>query len=333
MKLIIRTFIILLIAININELHCEATGSINLHGYIQTRFTTDFDQSNDFMIRRGKLWVDGNAPGLDNVTYKMQFVYRSFKDEAFMFQDAFADVHFDNFGYFRAGRFIPDFMLQRMQPDYEIPDIERSSVINGMIHSTKSMARQIGIQMTYQTKDVPVHFSLGAFNANLESPGKNKDVNLLYTTHLQYFLYKNDYALIEVGGSGSYRYANGITMSNIFNSNQIIVGNDYRWGFETQLNYKDFGFQSEYVQANINKEKAWGYYLNANYFITDKVQATIGDEKFADLIPTNDDSNWYKVGFNYYFTEKTKLMADFKTQFSSIKNNYLGELQFQVFFK
>ncbi|MGB9702366.1 MAG: porin [Candidatus Kapaibacteriota bacterium] len=333
MKLITRTFIILLIAININEIHCESTGSINLHGYIQTRFTTDFDQSNDFMIRRGKLWVDGIAPGLDNVTYKMQFIYRSFKDEAFMFQDAFADVHFDNFGCFRAGRFIPDFMLQRMQPDYEIPYIERAIVINSLVHSTKSMARQIGVQYTYQTKQSPLHFSLGAFNANLESPGKNKDVNLLYTTHLQYNLYKNDYTLIEVGGSGSYRYANGITMSNIFNSNQIIVGNDYRWGFETQLNYKDFGFQSEYVQANINKEKAWGYYANVDFYFTKSIQGTVEMEKYNDLIPTTNDNEWYGLGLNYYFTEKTKLMADFKTQFSSIKNNYLGELQFQVFFK
>lgn len=333
MKYIIRLLIIALIATNINELHSEATGSINLHGYIQTRFTTDFDQSNDFMIRRGKLWVDGNAPGLDNVTYKMQFVYRSFKDEAFMFQDAFADVHFDNFGYLRVGRFIPDFMLQRMQPDYEIPEMERASVISGLIHSPKSMARQIGLQLTYQTKDMPLHFSLGAFNANLESPGKNKDLDLLYTTHLQYNLYKNDDALIEVGGSASYRYANGITMSNIFNSNQIIVGNDYRWGFETQLNYKDFGFQSEYVQANINKDKAWGYYADIDLYLTKKIQATAGTEKFNDLMPTTDDNEWYGLGLNYYFTELTKLMADFKTQFSSVKNNYLGEIQFQVFFK
>jgi phosphate-selective porin len=332
-KLITRIFIILSIAININEIHCEAIGSINLHGYIQTRFTTDFDKTNDFMIRRAKLWVDGNAPGLDIVSYKIQAVYRSFADEAVMLQDALADVKFEGYGFIRAGRFVPDFMLQRMQPDYEIPDIERAGVISGLVHSTKSMARQIGVQYTYQNKQSPLHISFGAFNANLESPGKNKDLNLLYTSHAQINLFKNDDALIEIGASGSYRYANGITMNKIYNSNILVVGNDYRWGFETQLNYKDFSFQSEYVQANINKDKAWGYYADIDFYFTKAIQATVETEKYNDLIPTTNDNEWYGLGLNYYFTEKTKLMADFKTQFNSIKSNYIGELQFQVFFK
>ena len=303
-----------------------------LHGYIQSRFSTDFENTNDLMIRRAKLWVDGNAPGLDYISYKIQAVYRSFADEAVMLQDAFADVKFEGYGFIRAGRFVPDFMLQRMQPDYDISDIERAGVISGLVHSTKSMARQIGVQYTFQTKLSPVHISFGAFNANLESPGKNKDLNLLYTSHAQLNLFKSNDALIEIGASGSYRYANGITMNKIYNSNILVVGNDYRWGFETQLNYKSFGFQSEYIQANINKDRAWGYYADIDYYLTKNIQATVETEKYNDLIPTTNDNEWYGLGLNYYFTERTKLMADFRTQFSSIKNNYLGEIQFQVFF-
>jgi len=304
----------------------------NLHGYIQTRFTTDFDKTNDFMIRRAKLWVDGNAPGLENVSYKIQAVYRSFKDEAVMLQDAFADVKFNGFGSIRAGRFVPDFMLQRMQPDYEISDIERASVISGLVHSSKSMARQIGVQLTYQPTYLPIHFSFGVFNANLESPGKNKDLNLLYTSHAQLNLIKKEDALLEVGVSAAYRYANSIIMNTIYDATQPITGNDFRFGFEYQLNYKDFGFQSEYVQANINKDRAWGYYVSADYSFNEKIQVTAGMEKFSDLIESTNDNEWYSVGLIYYFTDKTKLMADFKTQFSSIKNNYLSEIQYQIFF-
>ena len=304
----------------------------NLHGYIQTRFTTDFDKTNDFMIRRAKLWVDGNAPGLENVSYKIQAVYRSFKDEAVMLQDAFADVKFNGFGSIRAGRFVPDFMLQRMQPDYEISDIERASVISGLVHSSKSMARQIGVQLTYQPTYLPIHFSFGVFNANLESPGKNKDLNLLYTSHAQLNLIKKEDALLEVGVSAAYRYANSIIMNTIYDATQPITGNDFRFGFEYQLNYKDFGFQSEYVQANINKDRAWGYYASADYSFNEKIQVTAGMEKFSDLIASTNDNEWYSVGLIYYFTDKTKLMADFKTQFSSIKKNYLSEIQYQIFF-
>ena len=303
-----------------------------LHGYIQTRFTTDFDKTNDFMIRRAKLWIDGNAPGLENVSYKIQAVYRSFKDEAVMLQDAFADVKFNGFGSLRAGRFVPDFMLQRMQPDYEISDIERAGVISGLVHSSKSMARQIGVQLTYQPNYLPVHFSFGAFNANLESPGKNLDRNLLYTSHAQLTIVKKEDVSLEVGCSAAYRSANSITMNTIYNANQLITGNDYRFGFEYQLNYKNIGFQTEYIQANINKDRAWGYYISADYELNANIQATAGIEKFSDLIPSTNDNEWYSVGLIYYFTDKTKLMADFKTQVSSIRNNYLSEIQYQIFF-
>ncbi len=306
--------------------------SPQLHGYIQTRFTTDFDNVNDFMIRRAKLWVDGKVPNIDNVSYKVQMVYRSIKDESLMLQDAFADIRLNDFSSLKVGRFVPDFMLQRMQPDYEISDIERASVISGLIHSSKSMARQIGVQLTYQPNYFPIHFSFGLFNANLESPGKNKDLNLLYTSHAQLNLIKKEDALLEAGISAAYRYANSITMNTIYDANELITGNDYRFGFECQLNYKNFGFQSEYVQANINKDRAWGYYASADYSFTEKIQATAGVEKFSDLITTTNDNAWYSVGLIYYFTGKTKLMADFKTQVSSPKNNYLSEIQYQIFF-
>ncbi|NWG29472.1 MAG: hypothetical protein HXY48_13180, partial [Ignavibacteriaceae bacterium] len=298
----------------------------NLHGYIQTRFTTDFDKTNDFMIRRAKLWVDGNAPGLENVSYKIQAVYRSFKDEAVMLQDAFAVVKFNGFGSLCVGRFVPDFMLQRMQPDYEIPVLERALVINGLIHSSKSMARQIGVQFTYQPNYLPIHFSFGVFNANLESPGMNKDQNLLYTSHAQVNLVKDKNTLLEIGASAAYRYANSITMNTIYDATQLITGNDYRFGFEFQMIYKSFGFQSEYVQANINKDRAWGYYGLATLYLISDLQLTGFIEKYSDLNLATTGNEWYGTGVNYYFTDKTKLMIDFRTQFTSEKNNYISQI-------
>ena len=303
-----------------------------LHGYIQIRFTTNFENTNDFMIRRAKLWVDGNAPGLENISYKIQMVYRSFKDEAVMLQDAFADVKFNKIGSLRAGRFVPDFMLQRMQPDYEIPVLERALVINGLIHSSKSMARQLGVQFTYQPNYFPIHFSFGVFNANLESPGINKDQNLLYTFRAQVNLIKNDNTLFEVGASGAYRYAKSITMNTIYDADELITGNDYRFGLEFQMIYKSFGFQSEYVQANINQDKAWGYYGLATLYLISDLQLTGFIEKYSDLNPATTGNEWYGAGVNYYFTDKTKLMTDFRTQFTSEKNNYLSQIQFQIFF-
>ena len=302
------------------------------HGYIQSRFISNFDNSNDFMIRRAKLWVDGNAPGLENVTYKIQTIYRSFKDEAVMLQDAFADVKLNGFGSFRAGRFVPDFMLQRMQPDYEIPVLERASVINGLIHSSKSMARQIGVQLTYQPNYFPIHFSFSVFNANLDSPGKNNDGNLLYTSHTQLEVVKNEEINFKIGFSATYRYANLISMNTIYDASKLISGNDFRFGFEYQLIYKNWGFQSEYVQANINNDKVWGYYFLTNYSFSNNIDTIIGVEKYSDIIQTTNNNEWFSLGLIYNIAKKTKLMADIKTQVSSIKNNYLGEIQYQIYF-
>lgn len=304
----------------------------NLHGYIQTRFTTDFENINDFMIRRAKLWVDGNVPSLENVSYKIQMVYRSFKDESVMLQDAFADVKFNNFGSLRAGRFVPDFILQRMQPDYMIPVLERALVVNSLVHGTTSMARQIGVQFTFQPNHIPLNLSFGIFNANLESPGKNKDLDLLYTSRAQINLVKKEDVLLEVGVSAAYRYANSITMNTIYEADKLITGNDLRFGFEFQLNYKAFGFQSEYIQANISEDRAWGYYGLATLYLISDLQLTGSIEKYSDLNPETTGNEWYGTGMNYYFTDKTKLMTDFKTQFSTAENKYLGELQFQIFF-
>lgn len=302
------------------------------HGYIQSRFSSDFVKTNDFMIRRAKLWVDGKVPDMDMITYKIQGVYRSFKDDAFMFQDAFADIKFNDLGYLRAGRFVPDFLLQRTQPDYAIPDIERADVINGLVHSPQSMARQIGIQYTFQPKEIPIHLSAGIFNANITSPGKNIDKNLLYTLRSQINFKNSNDVLVAAGFSLAYRYVNSLSMSSIYNSNINITGNDYRFGFELQLQLKDLSFQSEYIQANINKDRAWGYYAGTDIIIVDKFHATAAVEKYQDIIQETNDNEWYGFGLNYCFTKNTKIMTDFKTQFSSIENNYLAEVQFQVFF-
>lgn len=328
-----RRFGVLLLMLLGCEVPClgaQNTGP-DWHGYIQTRFSADFDSTRDFMMRRAKLWVDGKAPGLDYISYKIQLVYRSNKDEGFMFQDAFADIHFTGWGFFRVGRFVPDFMLQRMQPDYVIPVLERAMVINGLIHGSQSMARQVGAQVTLQPEQGPVHVSLGCFNANLEPPGRNKDAHLLYTSHVQWTWLRRKDRMVQTGVSAAYRYAYAITMNNIFPSGQRITGNDYRWGAECQIQYKSFGFQAEYAQADIRNDRAWGYYGLATLYVLPKLQMTAFMDKYCDRNPLTMNAAWYGTGLNYYFTDKTKLMADGKTQ-SALKRHYLGEIQFQVMF-
>jgi len=302
------------------------------NGYIQTRFTSDFDKSSEFIIRRAKLWIYGEVPKADYISYKIQMNYRSYKDETPILQDAYADIRFKNYGMLRVGRFVPDFMLQRMQPDYEIPVLERALVVNSFVHNEKQMAREMGLSYVFERDSLPFHFSFGLFNANVDKPTHSIDNYFLYTSRLTYQFIPTSDLKLHIGGSAAYRHLNKTTLTTIYGANSFISGSDVRWGVEFQFLFKHVKLQSEYLEAKINDDIAHGYYLLADYTFYQKYQAVLFIEKYIDLNVTTNDNPWYGVGFNYQISEKTKLMAEIKTQKSAAKQNYLGEIQWQVFF-
>ena len=301
------------------------------NGYIQTRLSSDLDTT-EFTIRRAKLWVYGNVPQADYISYKIQAVYRSFKDETPVIQDAYADIIMKCSGKIRAGRFVPDFMLQRMQPDYEIPVLERAIVVNSLIHNEKQMARETGLQYLFQPDFLPAHFSLGVFNANVDKAAHNKDDALLYASRMTYKIISQGNVWLDLGGSAAFRRLDGTSLTTIYKPDTLISGKDFRWGAEAHLHWGDLEIQSEYVQAKINSDIANGWYALADYTFLTKYQAVVLADKYTGLNPAVNYNTWYGVGLNRQVTEKTKIMTDIKTRKSGDKLNSLGEIQLQVFF-
>ncbi|MGK9476396.1 porin [Melioribacter sp. OK-6-Me] len=302
-----------------------------LHGYIQTRFSTNFDNMNDFMIRRAKLWIDGKAPELQNVTYKVQVVYRSATDENLYLQDAFVDIKY-KVGFLRIGKFVPNFTLQRMQSDAFIPVLERANVINNLIHGDKSSAREIGLEGNFDLLNSNMKFSIGIFNGNQKTPGRNISNKLLYTSKISYNIFNNKDELLTIGASFAYRYLDNQILARIFPPHEFITGNDYRYGFQSEFRFNKFEFQSELVKTNIINKNAWGYYAYAGYYLSKNFQMLAQIEKYDDLIPETNNNEWYLIGMNYYFTQKNKIMADLKTQFNEDGNTYFFQIQYQIFF-
>lgn len=302
------------------------------NGYIQTRLSSDFVKSTEFTIRRAKLWMYGNVPKADYISYKIQMVYRSFKDTYPVFQDAYADIRLKKYGTIRAGRFVPDFMLQRMQPDYVIPVLERADVVNSLIINEKQMARETGVQYSYRTDSVPVQFSLGAFNANVDYPAHSRDNYILYTSRLVYSIFNTGRTSLNIGGSAAYRHLDKTSLTTVYKPDSLITGSDFRWGLEAQFHYLNFEFQGEYVQADIKKDEAHGWYMVADYAFHKKYQAVALVQKYNPLNPSINKNPWYGVGFNFQISGKTRLMTDLKTQEYDTGRNYLGDIQFQIFF-
>jgi hypothetical protein len=329
---ITRWIAVLMILVGITNTAFSQDSLFQWHGYLQTRFTSDFEKANELSIRRAKLWINGNVPDVSWMTYKVQAVYRSSKDAAIMLQDAYADMQIKSIASVRVGRFKPDFLLQPNQPDYEIPDLERADVVNNMVFNPKTMARQIGAQITLNKQKYLPHLSLGIFSENHDVPGDAKNQNLLFTAHVQKAFVESKDLLVSTGASIGYRYVDSLSMPSI-SETTTFTGNDLHWGLEGQFQLKKYGLQVEYVQAIVNGNKVWGYYIDNDYYFTNKFQAIAGIEKYADLIPETNDNAWFGVGGNYFFTERTKLMAELKSQVAGNKINYQIEIQFQVFFK
>ena len=137
---------------------------------------------------------------------------------------------------------------------------------------------------------------------------------------------------LNIGGSTAYRHLDNTTLTTIYKPDSLISGDDFRFGFEAQFHWNNFELQGEYIEANINNDKATGYYALVNYSFLKKYQAVALTEKYNDLNPANNDNAWYGLGLNYQISGKTKLMTDFKTRESASKQEYLGEIQLQVFF-
>ncbi len=307
-----------------------AQAETNWNGYIQTRFNSDLKTHNEFMVRRGKLWLKGSVPNVENLYFKIQAVYRSAKDQSFMVQDVYARYQTER-QTLQVGRMVPDFTLQWNQPDATIPVLERGLVVDGLIHGDKSIARLLGIQYVYDTEK-RFHLGLGIFNANFNTPGSNTGKSFLYTFRSSYQLFIIGNFRWHIGASFAYRKLNNQELPRIYDSSLLISGDDYRWGFETLLHVKNLEIQGEYLSANINKERVWGYYAYAAYFLSKKVQTIFLIEKFEDLNPVTKNNEYYGAGLNYLLTHQVKIMGEVRTQFSRDKNNYEGRIQFQIFF-
>lgn len=309
-----------------------AEPSIEWDGYLQTRFSADFKNTNDIMIRRGKLWIKGSVPETEKLFFKLQGVYRSFKDNTLMIQDVYAELMGESYKL-RIGRMVPDFSLQWNQPDAVIPVLERGQVIDGLIHGDKSTARMIGVQYLYQPENNGLHLGVGVFNANLTPPGKNSDQSFLYTLHTSYNLLNRNSLLAETGLSIAYRKLDNLTLPKIFDPTSLISGDDLRFGFETLLKIRKFEIQAEYLEAEINHQKAYGYYAYLNCNCSDKNQIIVAYDKFVDINRSTNDAPWLIAGYNHLFLDnKVKLMMDFRVQDIESTINYMFNMQGQIFF-
>ena len=299
-------------------------------GYIQTRFSSDFSTSTGFSIRRAKLYTTAIAPFDTNLTARMQAIFRSQNAGTLTLQDAYAEYCLPVVA-FRAGQFVPGFSLQRLQPDAAMPVVERALVVDALVPSAETYARDIGAQLALYPHS-HWRLTLGAFDGNGGNQCGNNDRQLLYVARSTFQASLTDSIQLHLGASFAYRNKSAMTFKKIFGTGVPFSGKDVRWGGEVRFASPWWSLQAEYLEANLETSKASGYYILGSVFV-DRANEVDGlAEQFQDLDPTTNDAAWYGVGWNHYFAEnkfKTQLAA--RAQLSPEGNHYSATLQLQLY--
>ncbi len=308
-----------------------AQQKVNWNGYLQFRFSDNYLNETNFSVRRAKFWVNGLLPVPEgNWGYKLQATFLQNSKYLFKLQDVLVNYKINNFEI-TAGQFVPNFSLQRKQPDCIIPLDERADVVNSLVPGAETMARDIGVEFKLSDNKTGA-FNFGFFNGNGANTVSDKK-NFLYVSRGILFLLNNSKRKLELGYNLSYRNAHDLQFSKIFAGNFSFTGNDFRFGFEGVLNAGNFQLQSEYIQANLGAEKAHGYYALADYLFASKHLLTLSIEQYSDLNPSTVDKPWYVIGYSYLLKgNDIKFSLDNKFQFESNKTNALTTLQIQYFF-
>ncbi len=334
-KIIILVIIPLITAINYNSF---AQQKINWNGYLQYRLSDNYLNQSNFSVRRAKFWVNGLMPfGNGNWGYKLQANFLQQSTYQFLLQDVLVNYKINNFpgspAYceITAGQFVPNFSLQRKQPDYIIPLDERADAVNALVPGAETLARDIGVEFKLADNGTG-SVSFGFFNGN---GANNVSVrkNFLYVSRGTLFLLNNSESKLELGYSVSYRDAHDLKFNKIFGNNFSFTGSDFRFGIEGELNSGNFELQSEYIQANLGAGKAHGYYALADYLFASKNLLVLSIEQYNDLNPSTVDDPWYVIGYSYLIKgNDIKLSFDNKFRFASNNTKALTTIQIQYLF-
>jgi hypothetical protein len=305
------------------------TNNFEWNGYAQFRLYKISDNYQGFMIRRAKLWVKGNVPNESSFRYKVMGIFKYNKTGYFGLLDVYGEFLFSN-GHLRFGQQIPEFSLQREQPDWKIPVVERAAVINRLIPAAQTSARDIGLQASWEPINSVLRIAGGVFNGEGSNIKTHGSANFLYTLRSTVRINIVQNYSLSLGSSIMFRKADNADFSLIFGKENLFTGNDFRYGFETLLKLNHVEVQAEYIGADFSGQKAFGYYVYVNLNFSEKDQAVVSAEKLVDLNNETNDDLWIIAGYNHlFFGHKVKLMASGGTQF---KDNYTLTAQLQLFF-
>lgn len=291
--------------------------SLQLSGYTQVLYSHTEDAVDSFLIKRARFSLSGD------VFKKVRFRLQADAVKSPILLDAQVDFLFSPALDLRIGQYYVPFGRENRTSASDLETINRAQVVEKLAPSRDigSSGRDIGVMVT--GKYSVFEYMAGIFNGsgiNKADTNEQKDISARLVVNPTKFLF--------FGGSlynGRHSAAPGAPA----------VTRD-RAGLEALLSYKEFTLRAEYISGKDGLVSKAGWYIQGAYFaVPKKVQALIKWDSYdQDRDALEDRSDLLTLGVNWFFTERTKLMANFALNKKQPADNFQTAIyiQFQAGF-
>jgi hypothetical protein len=323
-----------------------AQSAIQWHGYAQLRYGRA-DPADGFSVRRAKLWATGAIPGVDDLTFKVQGIFHNGAAGAFVLQDVFAEYRRRALSV-RIGQFIPAFSLQRSQPDYLVPLVERAAAVEILVPGARTMGRDIGAQALFASPSGSARLAAGFFNGAGADRNAVGEGDFLATGRLVLAKTLGGGTRGTLGGSLAWRRTKGMDVGVLSSQAGSFAGNDVRWGVDGRLANEDWEIQGEYLHADLDGETSSGYYALGDMALTGRDELAVSVERLDTPVRTATSGGlWYVAGYTRFLGDlspsassgkpardapfPTKLMTDVRVRFDHGRARAGAAVQLQMF--
>lgn len=306
---------------------------VDWHAYAQLRFATDFNDYNNFSVRRLKFWIKSGPGFSKHWSFKAQAIFMSIQKEKFFLQDVYGQYNMGaGKSSIRIGQFIPRYSLQRFQPDYLIASTERARAVNLLIPDGTLGVRDIGIQYNLKALKNNLKFNLGLFNGYGIKDYRLNNRGIMITQNLSYRIPLNRSSL-RFGYSVMYRKDDDLYLPGIEPDSVLYSGNEFRYNFNGIFKSRILDIQAEYLWAGLDMDTASGYYTQAVLKFNSENHAYFMYDHYKAGYESSLNAPWYIAGYNHLFG-KEKIMLTFETGFQEVAGNWNNRtvMQFQMFF-
>jgi len=268
--------------------------SFQLTGYAQGIYSY-FDKGTDtFVIRRARIALTGDL----TKSIKLKLQVDAVRNPVLV--DAQIDVSFKPYFNLRIGQFYLPFSRENRTSAGDLDTVLRAQVVErlGPGRDIGSLGRDIGVMVL--GKASVVEYMVGVFNG--------AGINKLDTNE------HKDFAARAVVGPAKFFSIGGSVYKGRYNSAQgdPEVTRD-RAGLEALLTLGSFSFRSEYIAGKDGLVSRSGWFLQGLYNVLPiKLQAVVKWDSYdQDRDAPDDRSDLLTIGCNYFFSERTKLMANY----------------------